>query len=600
MKANLLSRITLILILLFSFTGLLAQFAGGSGTDEDPYLVETAAHLNNVRNYISSSFRQIADIDLGVAPYNQGVGWIPILGQGPSFLGFQGKYNGSGHVISNLIINNTSASSSGFFKITDGAVLDSVSLINVNIAGLNLTGGLISTAYSTTVRHCSVSGTIYSYGIYNGGLIGKTSNNSVITDCHAFGIIHGTGITGGLIGMNEDTNISYSSSSVEINGNGMGYGGLIAYNINNSAISHCFATGNISGVTAQTIGGLIGSNSGTAPIDCCYATGNLSGFTDIGGLMAYTTNVQVSNCYARGNVTGDHDLAGFVLPGSFTLINCYATGFISGNWGGHGLTWVSISNIDNVIHCYYDIQSTGITYNGYDWGRTTDEMTYPYAANTYVDWDFDTIWLADTTGINGGYPVLRANEIINVVSTPIFSPPGGLYYSPIMVSIQCNTPDAVIYYTLDGTDPTEQSTIYSEPFFPYVLNPWEAEVKARAYKTGYIPSAVDSVHYYYPDSNEDDNSSLHPPKINSIYPNPFHLKTDISFSIPKSGKVNLSVYNSKGQLVKVLVQGNFAKGEHQDFWDGTSDNGKSAPSGVYFCRLTGSDFALTRKLMLMK
>ncbi|MDA3886182.1 MAG: T9SS type A sorting domain-containing protein [Candidatus Delongbacteria bacterium] len=52
-----------------------SQFSGGSGTVLDPYHVATAEDLDNIRNYLESSFIQTADIDLGVAPWNVGEGW---------------------------------------------------------------------------------------------------------------------------------------------------------------------------------------------------------------------------------------------------------------------------------------------------------------------------------------------------------------------------------------------------------------------------------------------------------------------------------------------------------------------------------------------
>ena len=66
-------------------------FANGSGTEADPYLVETAADLNGVRDYLSAHFKQTADIDLSVyenwepigsGDYNQKVKAYSILDAG--------------------------------------------------------------------------------------------------------------------------------------------------------------------------------------------------------------------------------------------------------------------------------------------------------------------------------------------------------------------------------------------------------------------------------------------------------------------------------------------------------------------------------------
>jgi len=70
------------------------SFAGGTGTEIDPYLIETAEHLNNVRNFMGITdvyFRQIADINLGVAPWNTGEGWVPLGGHFADV--FMGTYN---------------------------------------------------------------------------------------------------------------------------------------------------------------------------------------------------------------------------------------------------------------------------------------------------------------------------------------------------------------------------------------------------------------------------------------------------------------------------------------------------------------------------
>jgi len=55
-------------------------FSGGSGTAGDPYIITTASQLDAMRNYSDDVyyFKLGADIDLDVAPYNTGEGWVPI------------------------------------------------------------------------------------------------------------------------------------------------------------------------------------------------------------------------------------------------------------------------------------------------------------------------------------------------------------------------------------------------------------------------------------------------------------------------------------------------------------------------------------------
>ena len=80
-----------------------SQFSGGTGTVEDPYNIATAEDLNNIRYYLTSSFIQTADIDLGVAPWNEGEGWDPIGNYDPfdSSKSFSGNYNGNKFIINN-------------------------------------------------------------------------------------------------------------------------------------------------------------------------------------------------------------------------------------------------------------------------------------------------------------------------------------------------------------------------------------------------------------------------------------------------------------------------------------------------------------------
>ncbi|MBL7149555.1 MAG: T9SS type A sorting domain-containing protein [Candidatus Cloacimonetes bacterium] len=84
------------------------------------------------------------------------------------------------------------------------------------------------------------------------------------------------------------------------------------------------------------------------------------------------------------------------------------------------------------------------------------------------------------------------------------------------------------------------------------------------------------------------------------YPNPFNPTTTISFSIPEESKVDLSVYNIKGQKVKSLVKESFESGNHSVIWDGNDDTGKPVSSGVYFYKLNvnGKSEAVKKCLLL--
>jgi hypothetical protein len=84
------------------------------------------------------------------------------------------------------------------------------------------------------------------------------------------------------------------------------------------------------------------------------------------------------------------------------------------------------------------------------------------------------------------------------------------------------------------------------------------------------------------------------------YPNPFNLKTNLSFEIPYECRVSLKIYNLVGRLVNTLIDGKMEKGQHTIFWDGTSSSGDPVASGIYFYKLTTSDFVSVKKMVLLK
>ncbi len=84
------------------------------------------------------------------------------------------------------------------------------------------------------------------------------------------------------------------------------------------------------------------------------------------------------------------------------------------------------------------------------------------------------------------------------------------------------------------------------------------------------------------------------------YPNPFNLKTSMSFKIPYGCRVSLKIYNLAGQLVNTLVDGKMEKGQHTIFWDGSNSAGDPVASGIYFYKLTASDFVSVKKMILLK
>ena len=83
----------------------------------------------------------------------------------------------------------------------------------------------------------------------------------------------------------------------------------------------------------------------------------------------------------------------------------------------------------------------------------------------------------------------------DTVSVPVITPATNTYYEPQTVTITCTDANAVIRYTIDGTEPTDASTIYTAPFTVTT----NSTIVAKAWKSGMIPSATASVSITFPE-----------------------------------------------------------------------------------------------------
>jgi flagellar hook assembly protein FlgD len=83
-------------------------------------------------------------------------------------------------------------------------------------------------------------------------------------------------------------------------------------------------------------------------------------------------------------------------------------------------------------------------------------------------------------------------------------------------------------------------------------------------------------------------------------PNPFRIATRMEFDVPDGAKsARLGVYNCRGALVKILIDGAVEPGRHPAVWDGTDARGRAVAAGVYFVRLeAGGGGAMTKVVCL--
>ena len=89
-------------------------------------------------------------------------------------------------------------------------------------------------------------------------------------------------------------------------------------------------------------------------------------------------------------------------------------------------------------------------------------------------------------------------------------------------------------------------------------------------------------------------------ELGNNYPNPFNPTTNIKFSIPVQSNVQLTIYNTLGQKIIMLVNEQISSGQYTATWNGTSAGGAKVSSGVYFYELKTDDFASVKKMLLVK
>jgi len=93
-------------------------------------------------------------------------------------------------------------------------------------------------------------------------------------------------------------------------------------------------------------------------------------------------------------------------------------------------------------------------------------------------------------------------------------------------------------------------------------------------------------------------------RLGCASPNPFNPQTTVNYGLAGRSNVTIRVYDLSGRVVRSLVGGVVEPGEHAVTWDGTTDAGTHAASGVYFVRMEGTgsvgSFTEVRKVVMLK
>ncbi len=92
-----------------------------------------------------------------------------------------------------------------------------------------------------------------------------------------------------------------------------------------------------------------------------------------------------------------------------------------------------------------------------------------------------------------------------------------------------------------------------------------------------------------------------------LFPNPFYSEgmhrsgqSNLYYELSERSEVNISIYNSLGQLIRNVFQGEQAKGEYSFQWDGTDEFGRKVASGTYLYMIEVNHRTISKKMLLIK
>ena len=257
------------------------SFAGGTGEENDPYQISTAAQLaylakqvNEGTDYQRVHFRLVSDLDLG------GKEWTPIGTDGKIFWG---GFDGGGHTITGMTITGD-RDYVGLFGECRNFTADSSYIKSVTVKGANISGhshvGAIA-GEGANISDCySIENTICAAWCV-GGICGSLTGN--ISGCYNSSSVSGNSTAGGIMGSasSERTvgvvEYCYNIGAVTVRQQDSSVGGITGASAHRYNISNCLNCGKITG-NGKNVGGIAGSTDSNYMnfIGNCYYNSDLN------------------------------------------------------------------------------------------------------------------------------------------------------------------------------------------------------------------------------------------------------------------------------------------------------------------------------------
>jgi hypothetical protein len=366
-----------------------AAYSGGKGTLDDPYQIATVDDLlllSNTPADWDKAFILTADIDLTGKTFDKAPIAPDTDDDTDEFQGtpFSGTFDGNGHAIRNLTIDNSVGSDFlGLFGALNNAIIKNLRIENAHIvaggSNSSYVGALAGHMVNSLLSGCCVS------GLVSGDLPGISSNN-----------------IGGLAGYAEREldMVSFEDCISTVQVEGATYvGGLVGHQ-RSCDIVRCQASGLVTGW--ESVGGLVGMNLGGAIDQCSSASGVLA--TDLGNysgeMVGLFFGTMTDSCSVGSLILGNsrNYSGGLVGENYGSIARCYSACLIERGINNANLGGLVGSNKGAVSDSFWDIWASGLSFSAGGIGLGTDEMMLK-STFTYVDWDFEPTSIDGTPAV---------------------------------------------------------------------------------------------------------------------------------------------------------------------------------------------------------
>ena len=424
-------------------------FAVGTGMENDPYQINTAAELayfaksvNDGKWYDGEYIILKNNINLN----NQE--WTPIGNHSNSF---RGNFDGRNHTVTGMRISNSSADYVGLFgectKFNVNSAIKNITVKDSVICGENIVGAIVGYAKEINIENCRSIGNTINGKTDVGGICGKIGGYSVgkVSQCYNSSKVTGRGRVGGIAGM----------------------GGIAENCLNTGEImiinkAHKSAGGGIFGIFDDT--------TASASITACVNLGKVSGGESFGGIVGSTDSKStghISNCYYNMDaITGGFDAGTALTAGQ--LCGALPEGLDSTIWKEGGVDTSTAAATDTGsrfgIATGTYINLTKVAEIGET--KTASVPVYNYVTTNGDDWDIYTLITTaeefvaigqDTANCNANY-VLKNNIDVSGVELRSIGNPETPYIGKF-------SGDG---HTISHVDMTKENDVYSSGLFAQI------------------------------------------------------------------------------------------------------------------------------------